>query len=295
MKIAISGASGLIGTALKQSLLADHHHVLPIVRKPTPNAIQWDPLQQTIDQDALEGVDVIVHLAGESIAGSRWTDAFKEKVYLSRSLGTKTLARAIQGMDQPPSLFLSASAVGYFGDRGNEILTEESPPGTGFLPLVCQAWEDAARLAANDTRLVIARFGVVLAQEGGALAKMLLPFKWGLGGVVGTGKQYMSWISLPDAIGALRHLIDHSEAEGVTHLVAPSPVTNREFTQTLGHVLHRPTLLPLPAFAARMVMGEMADGLLLASTRALPRRLIETGYTFQHPDLEPALRAILSR
>jgi uncharacterized protein (TIGR01777 family) len=293
MKVAISGVSGLIGSALRQSLLNDQHDVIPLVRTKHAAGSHWNPDEGTIDGESLEGLDVVIHLAGENIAGSRWTEAFKEKVFQSRSRGTATLAKAITQLDRPPALFLSASAVGYFGDRGDEKLTEESPPGVGFLPLVCRAWEDAARPAANATRLAIARFGVVLDQNGGALSKMLLPFRLGLGGVVGSGRQYMSWISLVDAVGALRHIIEHDELDGAIHVVSPNPVTNREFTRTLGQVLHRPTILPLPAFAARLVMGEMADGLLLASTRVLPTRLTQSGFHFQHPELASALQAIL--
>jgi uncharacterized protein (TIGR01777 family) len=293
MKVAISGASGLIGSALRQSLISDQHEVIPLVRSGHSAGILWNPDEGTIDHEALEGLDVVIHLAGESIAGGRWTESFKERVFQSRSRGTSTLAKAIDQLDRPPALFLSASAVGYFGDRGDEKLTEESPPGVGFLPLVCRAWEDAARLAGNATRVAITRFGVVLDTNGGALSKMLLPFRLGLGGVVGSGRQYMSWITLADAVGALRHIIEHEELEGAIHVVTPQPVTNREFTKTLGAVLHRPTILPLPAFAARLLMGEMADGLLLASTRVLPRRLTESGYRFQHPELASALQAIL--
>jgi uncharacterized protein (TIGR01777 family) len=293
MKVAISGASGLIGSALRQSLLNDKHEVIPLVRGNRSQGIRWNPDDGTIDQESLEGFDVVIHLAGENIAGSRWTEAFKERVFQSRTRGTATLAKAIDQLDRPPALFLSASAVGYFGDRGDEKLTEESPPGVGFLPLVCRAWEDAARPAANATRLAIARFGVVLDRDGGALSKMLLPFRLGIGGVVGSGSQYMSWISLADTVGALRHIIEHDELDGAIHVASPNPVTNREFTKALGEVLHRPTIFPLPAFAARLVMGEMADGLLLASTRVLPTRLIESGYRFQHPQLASALRSIL--
>ncbi|MBY0586208.1 TIGR01777 family oxidoreductase [bacterium] len=293
MKFALSGASGMIGSALRRSLENDQHEVIPLVRSNSGNGIPWNPEKQTIDLASLEGVDGIIHLAGENIAGARWTDAFKEKVYLSRSQGTSTLSRAIKRMDRPPSLFVSASATGYFGDRGDERLTEDSPPGIGFLPTVCRAWEDAARPAALETRLIVTRFGMVLAREGGALAKMLLPFRLGLGGVVGSGQQYMSWISLTDAVSAIRHLIDHDHAEGTFHLVSPSPVTNREFTKTLGNVLHRPTLFPLPAGIARLLMGEMADGLLLSSARVLPSRLLEAGFRFKHPDLRSALVSIL--
>jgi uncharacterized protein (TIGR01777 family) len=293
MRVAISGATGLIGSALQQSLGNDGHQTIPLVRTPKADGIPWDPQQGTVDLPSLEGIDAVIHLAGENIAAGRWTQTFKDRVLQSRTAGTATLARAVKQLARPPRIFVCASAIGYFGDRGDEILTEESPPGTGFLPTVCRAWEDAAQPAGSVARLVLARFGVVLARQGGALAKMLLPFRLGVGGVVGSGRQYMSWISLRDAVGGLRHLLDQESLAGPVHLVAPNPVTNREFTRTLGRVLGRPTFVPLPAFAARLAMGEMADGLLLASTRVVPQRLQASGFRFQDESLEPALRTIL--
>jgi hypothetical protein len=237
-----------------------------------------------------------VHLAGENIAAGRWTVEKKARIRDSRVKGTKTLCEALAQLSQPPKVLVSASAIGYYGDRGAELLWENSALGTGFLAEVCQAWEEATRPAMEKgIRVVLLRIGVVLSPAGGALAKMLLPFKLGLGGIIGSGKQYMSWIALDDVVGTIDHVLITDTLQGPVNAVAPHPVTNSEFTKTLRRVLRRPTLFPMPAFAARLAFGEMADELLLASTRVEPKRLIATEYRFRYPELEDALRHLLGR
>jgi hypothetical protein len=242
----------------------------------------------------LEGFDGVVHLAGESIAAGRWTEKKKRRIRDSRVRGTRLLAESLAGLQNPPRVFVGASAMGYYGDRGEEVLREESAPGTLFLSAVCREWESAAQpLSARGVRVVHARFGLVLGSSGGALAKMLPPFRLGLGGVLGRGDQYMSWISLDDAVGALLHALSTESLSGPVNAASPAPVTNREFTKTLGRVLGRPTIFPLPAWAARLIFGQMAEELLLASARLEPAKLLKTGFTFRHPDLETALRHVL--
>jgi hypothetical protein len=235
-----------------------------------------------------------VHLAGDNIASGRWTAAKKASIRNSRVQGTTVLCEALAQLVKPPKVLLSASAIGYYGDRGATTLREESPPGTGFLAEVCQAWEAATAPAVQrGIRVVYLRFGMVLSAAGGALAKMLTPFRLGLGGVVGTGKQYMSWIALDDVLGVIPHALSTETLHGPVNVVAPQAVTNQEFTTALGQVLRRPTKLPMPAFAARLLFGEMADALLLASTRVAPVRLLASGYTFHYPELEEALQHLL--
>jgi uncharacterized protein len=237
-----------------------------------------------------------VHLAGEGIAARRWSDAQKARIRESRARGTRLLAEALAGLSTPPRTLVSASAIGYYGDRGEQLLVEESPPGQGYLPEVCQAWEAATEPAARQgIRVVCLRFGIILSPAGGALAKMLPAFKLGAGGMLGSGRQYMSWISLDDALGAVLQTLEITPLRGPVNAVAPHPVTNAEFTKTLGRVLIRPTIFPMPAFAARLVFGEMADALLLSSTRVEPKRLIASNYPFRHSELEPALRQLLHR
>jgi uncharacterized protein (TIGR01777 family) len=295
MNVLISGASGMVGTALSEALIASHHSVLRLTRaQAKPGELFWDPQAGKLDSAALLGIDAVVHLAGENIAG-RWTPAKKKAIRDSRALGTKTLCEAIAKLNTPPKTLISASAIGYYGNRGDELLTEQSPPGAGFLPDVCREWE-AATAAAQQAgiRTVIARIGIVLSPKGGALAKMLFPFKMALGGVVGSGHQFMSCIALDDIVGAMRFALDHTNLSGPVNLVMPKAVTNREFTKTLGKVLARPTLFPMPAFAARLAFGEMADELLLGSARVAPERLKSAGYTFIYSDLESALRGVLA-
>lgn len=299
MKILVTGASGLVGSALVPLLTTSGHVVTRLVRsQPKSGAaeIHWDPANGIRDLARLEGLDAVVHLAGENIAAGRWTEERKVKIRESRVQGTRTLCESLSRLSQPPKILLSVSAIGYYGDRGEEVLHEDSPPGRGFLPEVCKAWEEAAAPAVQKgIRVVFPRIGIVLSPAGGALAKMLLPFKLGVGGVIGSGKQYMSWIALDDVIGALYHALMTDALRGPVNLVAPHPVTNSEFTRTLGQVLHRPTLLPVPAFAARLAFGEMADDLLLSSARIEPRRLMETQYAFRHSELQGALLHLLGK
>jgi uncharacterized protein (TIGR01777 family) len=297
MKVLVSGSSGLIGSAVLENLIAGGHSVIRLVRRaPGQNEVHWDPDAGTIATALLEGLDAVVHLAGENIAQGRWTQQKKERIRDSRVKGTQILCQALARLAQPPKVLVAASAIGYYGERGDEVLTEESPPGSGFLADVCRQWEAASSPAAQSgIRVVNLRIGIVLSEKGGALAKMLLPFRLGVGGRVGSGKQYMSWIALDDVVGAINHAIANDSLSGPVNAVAPNPVTNYEFTKALGKVLERPTPFPMPAFAARLALGEMADELLLASTRVAPRRLLATGYKFLFPELEGALRHLLKK
>lgn len=291
----MTGSSGLVGTALRESMT--DATVVRLVRSRGAaggNDVFWDPLGGAIDAEHLEGIDAVVHLAGENIASGRWTTARKAMIRDSRVKGTETLSKALAALTSPPRVLVSASAIGYYGDRGDAILNESSSRGEGFLPEVCAQWEGASEPAARrGIRIVHLRFGIVLSTRGGALAKMLTPFRLGLGGVVGSGRQYMSWIALEDVVGIIRHALQTESVSGPVNAVSPMPVTNREFTKTLGRVLGRPTIAPLPAFMARLMMGEMADALLLASTRVEPAALTASGYAFRHPDLQGALGSIL--
>lgn len=299
MNILITGSTGMIGTALIEFLIARGHRVTRLVRAPAQSSgssVRWDPSAGVLHANEIEGCEAVVHLAGESIAGGRWTAAQKAKIRDSRVQGTTLLAETLAKLKQPPKVFVSASAIGYYGHRGDEVLREESPPGTGFLPTTSVAWEKAADPARQKgIRVVHPRFGIILSPKGGALAKMLLPFKLGAGGIMGNGKQYWSWVSLDDVIGAIHHAIVTESVVGPMNVVAPRAVTNYEFTKTLGRVLSRPTIFPLPAFAARLGLGEMADELLLASARIEPARLVATGYKFHHTELEKALRDLLGK
>ena len=298
MKIAVTGSSGLVGSALVPHLAAGGHEVVRLVRSRTvrPGEIAWDPERGTIDSASLEGLGAVVHLAGESIADGRWTEAKKNRIRHSRVGSTRLLAATIAGLSRPPQVLVCASAVGYYGDRGDEPLREDSSPGADFLAGVCRAWEGAAEAAARKgVRVVHLRFGVILSPAGGALAKMLPPYRLGAGGPIGTGRQYVSWIALDDVLGAIDHALAAGTLRGPINTVSPHPVTNRDFSRVFGRVLHRPAILPMPAFAARLVFGEMADALLLSSQRVKPARLLASGYRFLHPDLEPALRHLLGR
>jgi uncharacterized protein len=291
MKIAVTGSTGLIGSGLVLGLRKAGHEVVGL-RRPT----DWDPEKGTISPSAFSGVDAIVHLAGENIAAGRWTNARKEKIRESRVKGTKLIAETISRMDRRPQVLVSGSAIGYYGDRGDQVLREESAAGTGFLSEVCREWEAATDAATRKgVRVVHLRTGIVLSPKGGAMGKMLLPFKLGVGGKIGSGRQYWSWISLDDICGAIIHAIEAAGLHGPVNVVSPSPTTNADFTTILGRVLHRPTMIPMPAFAARIALGEMADALLLASARVEPAKLTATRFVFRDRDLEPTLRRLLSR
>lgn len=297
MKIIISGASGLVGTALRPLLEERGHRVSTLGRttSATPRALSWDPLAGELEPATLSGCDVVIHLAGENIGDGRWTKAKKSRIRASRAHGTRLLSEVLAELSPKPQLLISASAIGIYGDRGRQQLTEESELGTGFLANVCQEWEAATRPARDaGIRVVNARFGVVLSASGGALARMLTPFKFGLGGIVGSGDQYMSWISRADAVSAIAALLDASSLEGPVNVMSPYPVTNRHMTKALGRAIGNPTILPLPAFIARIVMGEMADALLLCSARSVPQKLTDHGFSFQHPHIEQGLEAALT-
>jgi uncharacterized protein len=298
MRVLISGSSGLVGSRLVPFLATAGHGVVRLVRSETvaSDSIHWNPAVGTIDPASIEGFEAVVHLAGENIAGARWTPAQKERIRASRVGPTHLLCEALARAQQRPKVMVAASAIGYYGDRGDELLNEESEPGAGFLAEVCTAWERATKpAAASGMRVVNLRIGVVLAPQGGALAKMLTPFRMGLGGMLGTARQFMSWIEIGDLLAAIQHCLMRDDLSGAVLAVSPNPVTNREFTKTLGRVLSRPTLFPAPAFVLRIAIGEMADGLLLASTRATPSRLLSSGYRFRFPELEPALRHVLAK
>lgn len=295
MKILISGSSGLVGTALVFNLVADGHQIFRLVRTKQEEGIYWNPSEPFHDRDSLEGLDAVIHLAGESIAEGRWNDEKKRKIRESRVDGTRHLTETLISLTTPPNRFICASASGYYGNRGSEILEEESPAGEGFLPEVCKEWEAATRPAEEKgIRVVNLRFGIILSQKGGALVKMLPPFKLGAGGKIGSGKQYWSWIDLDDVVGVIEHAVHHDDLRGPVNTSTPNPVTNSEFTSTLARVLKRPAIFPVPAFAARAAFGEMADALLLCSARMRPAKLISAGYTFAYPDLESSLRHLLT-
>ncbi|HSL59648.1 MAG TPA: TIGR01777 family oxidoreductase [Acidimicrobiales bacterium] len=299
MDVVVSGSTGMIGTALAGALAERGHTMIPLVRRPVTDgerAVRWDPAASEIDAAALEGVDAVVHLAGESIASSRWTDEQKAKILQSRTHGTSLLAEAIAGLDRKPSVMVSSSGVGYYGDRGEEVLTETSGPGDDFIADVCVRWEASTGMAAESgVRVALIRTGIVLDAREGALAKQLLPFKLGIGGRLGSGQQWMSWITLADHVAAICHLLEN-DVSGPVNLVAPNPVRNADFADTLGRVLKRPTLLPIPTFAPALLYGkELVETLLLVSQRAQPTVLESTGFEFRHPHLEPAMRAVLSR
>ena len=300
-KILISGASGLIGTSLIRASGANQISVTRLVRKSRPESPQqicWSPQSSPAMADAaqLEGFDAVIHLSGANIGAHRWTAAYKREIVESRVQSTHALAQLLAGLKNPPRAFLCASATGIYGNRGDEILTESSAPGSGFLAETCVQWEAAAQPAKDaGIRVVHLRFGAGLSLEGGALAKLLPIFRMGLGGKLGSGKQWMSWMSLPDVVSAIFHIIQEAQLSGPVNMVSPILVTNAEFTRTLANVLHRPAIFPVPAFALRIVVGEMADEAVLASTRVLPARLAETGFHFQHARLALALESLLAK
>lgn len=294
MDIAISGASGLIGSRLVSQFKAGGHSIIKLVRtKPGSGAeVLWDPYG-SVDKKALDGVQAVVHLAGENI-GQRWNADAKTRIMESRRRGTRTLCEALASLTTRPDVLVCASAIGYYGDRGSELLTEDSGPGTGFLADVCVEWEKATEpAAAAGIRVVNLRLGIVLDPKGGALGKMLTPFRLGAGGNMGSGTQYWSWIAMDDVIGAFQHAVSNDALRGGVNGTSPNPVTNAEFTQALASVLQRPALFPMPSFAARLALGEMAEALLLSSAQIQPAHLIASGYQFRFPELEGALRHLL--
>jgi len=295
MKIVVSGSTGLIGSALKSALR--DHEVVPLVRRSVTSgeqALAWDPERGTIDRAGLEGTDAVIHLAGENVFG-RWSQAKKQRIYDSRVKGTRLVSDALAGLHRPPATLLAASAIGYYGDRGEEAVTEESAPGEDFLAHVARDWEAATAPAARaGIRVVNMRVAVVLTTTGGALAKMLPAFRLGLGGTVGSGNQYLSWIALDDIIDAILHLLAKPNLVGPVNMTAPTPLTNRDFAKTLGKVLGRPAVVPVPAFALRMVFGTEGAAMVQSGQRVLPARLIGSGFRFSFSEVEPALRHLLA-
>jgi uncharacterized protein (TIGR01777 family) len=298
MDVAITGSSGLIGTALARSLVADGHRAIPIVRREgSADTIRWDPAAGTIDATGLEGLDAVVHLAGEGIASGPWTAAQRRRISESRRAGTELLAGALAGLSRPPATLLSGSAIGYYGDRADEVLTEGAHPGGDFLAGVCIAWEGATAAAEEaGVRVAHLRTGIVLDRSGGALGKQLPLFKLGLGGRAGRGDQWMSWITLDDEVRAIRFALDHPELRGAVNLTAPAPVTNREFTAALGRAVHRPTFLTIPRLArhAPFGIGDLVESLLFTSARVEPHALTTAGFEFDHEQIDDALAAVLA-
>jgi len=297
--VAVTGSHGFIGSALLPALTRAGHRPVRIVRGHAAgdDEIRWNPEAGTIDADGLEGVGGVVHLAGAGIGDKRWTDARKRLILESRTKGTDLLARTLAGLTRPPSALVSASAIGYYGNRGDEALDEQSAPGNDFVARVCVQWEAATAPAADaGIRVARVRGGIVLGREGGVLSRLLLPFRLGLGGRIASGRQYMSWISIDDEVRAILHALTHDQVAGPVNLTGPAPVTNDEFTKTLGRVVHRPTLIPTPLFPLRARYGsELVQHLLVEGQRVLPKRLEATGYAFEHPTLEDALRAVVDR
>jgi len=289
MKIVVTGSTGLIGSRLVEALEARGDAVVPLVR-----GVQWDPERGTIDRNALEGSDAVIHLAGESIFG-RLTEAKKQRIRDSRVRGTRLVSNALVGLTRAPTVLLAASAVGYYGDRGTQTLTEQSSPGHDFLAEVAREWEEATGSASRaGIRVVNMRFGIVLSLAGGALGKMLPPFRMGLGGPIAGGRQYVSWIEHSDLVNAIQHVLGRSDLSGPMNLTAPNPVTNREFATTLGKVLGRPAIVPVPAFALRMAFGSDGAAMLEGGQRVVPERLVASGFQFAFPTIESALRHLLA-
>jgi uncharacterized protein (TIGR01777 family) len=298
MRILISGSHGLIGSALTARLKADGHTVIRLVRtKPidTEGAVAWQPEEGWIDLGAAGAIDAVIHLAGANIASGRWNPARKKLIHNSRVKSTRLLAGAVAALAQPPGVFISASAVGYYGDGGDRQLSEEAPSGRGFLAEVCRGWEAACRpVTEAGVRTVMLRIGMVLAASGGALERMLTPFRLGLGGRLGSGRQFVSWISIDDVLGAVVHVLSERSLAGPVNLVAPEPVTNAVFARTLARQLGRPAVLPVPSLVLKIMYGEMAEALILSSVRAIPARLLQSDYRFRHGQLSQALQDIIT-
>ena len=297
MRVVVSGASGLVGRSLSAALRARGDEVTPLVRRtPVAGEARWDPAAGSIDAGALEGADGVVHLAGAGIGDKRWSAQRRREIVSSRVESTSLLARTLGGLTRPPATMVSASAVGFYGDRGDEVLTEDSGPGAGFLADVCRAWEDATGPAAHaGVRVVRLRSGVVLSAHGGALARQLPLFRLGIGGRLGSGAQWLSWISLPDEVGIILHALDDPALSGPVNATAPAPVTNRVFTRALGRALHRPAVLSVPGFALSIVLGpDLATEMVLAGQCVVPTRLTATGYSFRHANVDAALAAVLT-
>lgn len=300
MNVLVSGSTGLVGNALVPLLMRSGHEVARLVRSqarsPSKEMVHWDPEARLAEPADFAGHDAVVHLAGEPIAKGRWNEAKKARIRDSRGKATRFLCETLAKCSQPPRTLVSASAIGFYGDRGDELLTESSAAGQGFLADVCKEWEAACEPArAAGIRVVNLRIGVVISGAGGAVQSMLTPFKLGVGGVIGSGRQWWSWIALDDLLGVIVHALNTESLSGPVNAVAPQPVTNREFTKTLGKVLNRPTIFPMPAFVARVVLGGMADELILASARVQPEELRKSGYHFKFPELEPSLRHELKK
>ena len=295
MKIVIAGASGLVGSALVSKLKAEGAEVTPLVRSAAKSGeIEWHPDRGSIDAPALEGFDAVINLAGDGIAKGRWTKEKKRRILDSRVNGTRLLSETIANLSRKPATFINASAVGFYGSRGDELVDEESGPGEGFLAGVCRQWESATALAEQaGIRVVKLRLGVILTKDGGIMGSMLAPFKLGLGGKVGSGEQVISWVAIDDVVAVISFILQNESVRGPVNAVAPQPVTNEQFTKTLGSVLSRPTFMTMPAFAARLAFGEMADEMMLSSTRVAGKVLNDAGFKFQFPELEGAMRAML--
>lgn len=296
MRVAITGSHGMVGTALAASLRDDGHEVVPVVRTPAgPGEVHWDPVAGEIDLAGLEGLDAVVHLAGQGIGEKRWTDDEKRRIRESRTHGTALLCEALASLERKPSVVVGASGINLYGSRGDEVLTERSTRGEGFLADVVDAWEAAYGMAEQaGIRVAKTRSGSVLAPEGGSIGRQLPFFKLGVGGRIGSGKQWFSWISLPDEVRVMRFLLERDDLDGAFNACSPNPVTNAAFAKALGRALHRPAVLPIPSFGPKLLFGsELIDELVLASMRVEPARLLEAGFTFEHPTVDEALAAVL--
>lgn len=305
MKVLVSGSTGFLGTAIVEALEKEGHTIAPLVRPETARNktsgssapfVRWDPVSGAFDAAAAEGAGVLIHLAGASIASGRWNSSRKKLLRSSRIDASRHLMHALSKLLRPPGVIVAASAVGYYGDRGDETLTEASAPGSDFLAALCREWEaETSRGAEFGARVVNLRFGIILAAHGGALPRMALPFKFGAGGRIGTGRQWMSWLTLPEVVSIIQFAIANSDLSGPVNAVTPDPVQNSMFTRLLAKALHRPALFPAPAFALRLALGELADALLLSSQRVLPSKLEQSGYKFAQPDLRGALTEIFAK